>query len=136
MQIKQAIERVPGGLMLIPLLLGACVHTFAPDAGKYLGSFSNGLMTGTVPILAVWFFCMGATINLKATGVVLKKSGTLVLTSVAACGDTTAVPGPGDGLAGAGHWWDVAVPEIGDTEKLRKAYAGYLENAARQSVVN
>ncbi|MFC3529112.1 3D-(3,5/4)-trihydroxycyclohexane-1,2-dione acylhydrolase (decyclizing) [Paracoccus mangrovi] len=50
--------------------------------------------------------------------------------------DTTAVPGPGDGLAGAGHWWDVAVPEIGDTEKLRKAYAGYLENAARQSVVN
>ena len=50
--------------------------------------------------------------------------------------DTTAVPGPGDGLAGAGHWWDVAVPEVGDTEKLRKAYAGYLENAARQSVVN
>ena len=50
--------------------------------------------------------------------------------------DTTAVPGPGDGLAGAGHWWDVAVPEVGDTDKLRKAYDGYLENAARQSVVN
>ena len=82
MHIKKAIERVPGGLMLIPLLLGACVHTFAPDAGKYFGSFSNGLMTGTVPILAVWFFCMGATINLKATGVVLKKSGTLVLTKI------------------------------------------------------
>ena len=82
MHIKKAIERVPGGLMLIPLLLGACVHTFAPDAGKYFGSFTNGLMTGTVPILAVWFFCMGATINLKATGVVLKKSGTLVLTKI------------------------------------------------------
>lgn len=82
MEIQKTIERVPGGLMLIPLLLGACVHTFAADAGKYFGSFTNGLMTGTVPILAVWFFCMGATINLKATGVVLKKSGTLVLTKI------------------------------------------------------
>ncbi|MDR2329874.1 MAG: 2-keto-3-deoxygluconate permease, partial [Comamonas sp.] len=50
MEIQKTIERVPGGLMLIPLLLGACVHTFAPDAGKYFGSFTNGLMTGTVPI--------------------------------------------------------------------------------------
>jgi 2-keto-3-deoxygluconate permease len=40
-------------------------------------------MTGTVPILAVWFFCMGAGINIKATGTVLRKSGTLVLTKIA-----------------------------------------------------
>ncbi|NHF73451.1 3D-(3,5/4)-trihydroxycyclohexane-1,2-dione acylhydrolase (decyclizing) [Paracoccus xiamenensis] len=50
--------------------------------------------------------------------------------------DTTAAPGPGDGLEGAGHWWDVAVPAVGDTEKLRVAYAEYLENAARQRLVN
>jgi 2-keto-3-deoxygluconate permease len=81
--IKKAIDRVPGGLMLIPLILGACVHTFAPNAGKYFGSFTNGLITGTVPILAVWFFCMGATIDLRATGVVLRKSGTLLVTKMA-----------------------------------------------------
>jgi 2-keto-3-deoxygluconate permease len=80
MNIKKVIDRVPGGLMLIPLLLGACVHTFTPNAGKYLGSFTNGLITGTVPILAVWFFCMGATIDLRATGTVLRKSGTIVIT--------------------------------------------------------
>lgn len=73
MKLKKAIDRIPGGLMLVPLLLGACVHTFAPGAGKYLGSFTNGLISGTVPILAVWFFCMGATIDLRATGVVLRK---------------------------------------------------------------
>ena len=50
--------------------------------------------------------------------------------------DTTAAPGPGDGLAGAGHWWDVAVPQVGGTERLHRAYADYLENAARQRLVN
>ncbi|MFT4014671.1 MAG: 3D-(3,5/4)-trihydroxycyclohexane-1,2-dione acylhydrolase (decyclizing) [Paracoccus sp. (in: a-proteobacteria)] len=50
--------------------------------------------------------------------------------------DTTARPGPGDGLAGAGHWWDVAVPEVGSTERLRAAHAAYIENARRQALVN
>lgn len=79
MQIKKAIDRIPGGLMLVPLVLGALCKTFYPEAGKYFGSFSNGLITGTVPILAVWFFCMGATIDLRATGTVLRKSGNLVV---------------------------------------------------------
>lgn len=76
------MEKIPGGLMLVPLFLGAIIHTFAPESGEYFGSFTNGLMTGTVPILAVWFFCMGAGINIKATGTVLRKSGTLVLTKI------------------------------------------------------
>ena len=50
--------------------------------------------------------------------------------------DTTAQPGPGDGLEGAGHFWDVAVPEVGETAKLRAAYADYLTNIARQALVN
>lgn len=53
MKIKQAVDRIPGGLMLVPLFLGALCHTFFPGAGKYFGSFTNGLITGTVPILAV-----------------------------------------------------------------------------------
>ena len=75
MQIKRTIEKIPGGMMLVPLFLGALCHTFSPDAGKYFGSFTNGMITGTVPILAVWFFCMGASIKLSATGTVLRKSG-------------------------------------------------------------
>ncbi|MFN4062093.1 MAG: 3D-(3,5/4)-trihydroxycyclohexane-1,2-dione acylhydrolase (decyclizing) [Paracoccus hibiscisoli] len=50
--------------------------------------------------------------------------------------ETTARPGPGDGLEGAGHWWDVAVPATGDTDRLKQAYARYLDHAARQSLIN
>lgn len=82
MKILKAVEKIPGGLMLVPLVLGAICKTFAPGAGSYFGSFTNGLIAGTVPILAVWFFCMGATIDLKATGIVIKKSGTLLVTKI------------------------------------------------------
>ncbi|MDO5641873.1 MAG: 3D-(3,5/4)-trihydroxycyclohexane-1,2-dione acylhydrolase (decyclizing) [Paracoccus sp. (in: a-proteobacteria)] len=50
--------------------------------------------------------------------------------------DTTPETGPGDGLDGAGHWWDVAVPETGDTDRLRAAYDAYLRNASRQNLAN
>src|SRR5450432_1626049 len=79
-RIKEFVDRLPGGLMLTPLLLGALCKTFAPNAPAYFKGFTQGIMTGVIPILAVWFFCMGASIKLSATGTVLRKSGTLVLT--------------------------------------------------------
>ena len=83
MKIKATIDRIPGGLMLVPLLLGAILHTAAPGTAEYFGSFTKGIITGTLPILSVWFFCIGASIDLRATGTVLRKSGTLVLTKIA-----------------------------------------------------
>ena len=71
MRIKETIDRLPGGLMLAPLLLGALCKTFAPNAPAYFKGFTQGIMTGVIPILAVWFFCMGSSIKLSATGTVL-----------------------------------------------------------------
>jgi 3D-(3,5/4)-trihydroxycyclohexane-1,2-dione acylhydrolase (decyclizing) len=48
--------------------------------------------------------------------------------------DTDAVPGPGEG--GGGFWWDVAVPEIGRSEKLEAARADYVRNRSQQNLVN
>jgi 3D-(3,5/4)-trihydroxycyclohexane-1,2-dione acylhydrolase (decyclizing) len=48
--------------------------------------------------------------------------------------DTDPTDGPGFGEAG--HWWDVAVPEVGTTDKLKQAYARYLDGAAKQNTVN
>lgn len=45
-------------------------------------------------------------------------------------------PSHGPGFGEAGHWWDVAVPETGDGEKLQQARAHYLEAQARQNLVN
>jgi 2-keto-3-deoxygluconate permease len=83
MRILSNIEKIPGGLMIVPLFLGAILHTFFPGTGKYFGSFTNGIISGTIPILAVWLFCLGSSINLSATGTVLRKSGTLVCTKIA-----------------------------------------------------
>ncbi|MDT8330698.1 2-keto-3-deoxygluconate transporter [Roseomonas gilardii] len=91
MRIKDTIDRIPGGLMLMPLLLGALCKTFAPGAPLYFKGFTQGIMTGVIPILAVWFFCMGASIKLSATGTVLRKSGTLVLTKLIAAWIITLV---------------------------------------------
>ena len=80
--IKRTIERIPGGMMIVPLLIGSLVATFMPDTPKFFGSFTNALFTGALPILAVFYVCMGASINIKATPYLLKKGGTLLITKV------------------------------------------------------
>ncbi|QFS83041.1 3D-(3,5/4)-trihydroxycyclohexane-1,2-dione acylhydrolase (decyclizing) [Roseivivax sp. THAF197b] len=45
-------------------------------------------------------------------------------------------PDIGPGFGDAGHWWDVAVPEVGSTDALKRAYTAYLDNKQRQRLVN
>ena len=81
--IKRAIERVPGGMMVVPLLLGAIIATFFPGTPKFFGSFTGALFSGALTILAVFYVCMGASIDFKATPYILKKGGTLFVVKVA-----------------------------------------------------
>ena len=46
--------------------------------------------------------------------------------------DTDAVPGTDIG----GHWWDVAVPQAGDADRLERARHRYDANAALQRIFN
>lgn len=80
--IKRAIERVPGGMMVVPLLLGALITTFFPGTPKFFGSFTGALFTGALPILAVFYVCMGASISVSATPYIIKKGGTLFAVKV------------------------------------------------------
>ena len=80
--IKRTIERVPGGMMIVPLFTGAIINTFFPNIAKFFGSFTGALFTGALPVLAVFYVCMGATIEVSATGYILKKGGALFLTKI------------------------------------------------------
>jgi 2-keto-3-deoxygluconate permease len=81
--IKRAIEKVPGGMMTVPLLLGALVAAFFPNTAKFFGSFTGALFSGgALTILAVFYVCMGASIDIKATPYIVKKGGTLLIVKV------------------------------------------------------
>jgi len=80
--IKRAIEKVPGGMMVVPLLVGALIATFFPDTPKFFGSFTGALFSGALTILAVFYVCMGASIDFRATPYIAKKGGTLLIVKV------------------------------------------------------
>src|SRR5260221_353894 len=80
--IKRTVERMPGGMMVVPLLAGCIIATFAPDLPKFFGSFTAALFSGALPILAVFYVCMGSTIDLKMTGYIAKKGGSLFATKI------------------------------------------------------
>jgi 2-keto-3-deoxygluconate permease len=80
--IKQMIEKVPGGMMVVPLLVGALIATFFPDTPKFFGSFTGALFSGALTILAVFYVCMGASIDFRATPYIVKKGGTLLIVKV------------------------------------------------------
>jgi len=82
--IKRTIDRLPGGMMIVPLFAGALVATAWPGAGIYFGSFTGALFSGALPILAVFYVCLGATIELQATPEIVRKGGALFAAKVLA----------------------------------------------------
>lgn len=78
MRIKETIDRIPGGLMIIPLLLGAIINTLFPKA-LMIGGFTTAMFKqGALPILGVFLFCMGSQMSFKVAPRSLKKG--LILT--------------------------------------------------------
>lgn len=65
--------------MIIPLFLGAALNTFAPNTAEFFGGFTGALITGTLPILGVFIFCVGATIDFRSSGYIARKGMTLLL---------------------------------------------------------
>src|SRR3569833_1148625 len=80
--IKRFADRVPGGMMTLPLALGALIVTFVPSAPGVFGSFTGALFTGSLPILAVFYVCIGATVSVHSLPRVLRKGGVLLATKV------------------------------------------------------
>ncbi len=80
--IMKMINKVPGGMMVVFLFLGAIINTFAPQT-LMIGSFTTALFkNGAMPLIAVLLFCSGSQITIKTAGVALYKGIILNVTKV------------------------------------------------------
>src|SRR5699024_10000912 len=80
MKIKATIEKIPGGMMVVPLLLAATLNTFAPNLLR-IGNFTEALFVdGASTLIALFLLCTGAQINFRNVGVSLGKGATLLVT--------------------------------------------------------
>lgn len=74
------MQRVPGGLIIVPMLIGVLCNTFIPNVLE-LGGFTTGMFkTGTSCLLGMFLLLNGASINVKKIGMPLYKG--FVLTAM------------------------------------------------------
>lgn len=81
------MRKIPGGLLLIPMLISALVNTFAPGFLGKFGGLTEALLTakGTGYVVGLVCFCSAAMLDIKSLGKVLKKQGVLLLVKILAC---------------------------------------------------
>ena len=73
MQILKTINKVPGGLMVVPLFIGMIINTFFPNLLK-IGGFTQALSdVGYPTILGMYLFTVGTKMTLNAAPRMLKR---------------------------------------------------------------
>jgi 2-keto-3-deoxygluconate permease len=82
MNIFDRVQKIPGGLMVVPLFIGAIINTFAPGIIQ-IGGFTEALGAKGFPTLcAAYLFCVGTKMTLKAAPVMLKRGFSILLAKV------------------------------------------------------
>src|SRR6266852_4147221 len=91
MKIYRSINRVPGGMMVVPLFIGMLINTFFPDLLK-IGGFTQALTgVGYPTILGMYLFTVGTKITVttapkmlaRGLGIMVAKVGTATIFALA-----------------------------------------------------
>ncbi|MBC2931706.1 2-keto-3-deoxygluconate permease [Nocardioides sp. zg-1228] len=77
--LYQMMNRIPGGLMLIPLIIGSLLGTFAMGFLE-MGSFTTALFQqSALPLIALLIFATGTQVTIKTSGPVLATAGVVLI---------------------------------------------------------
>lgn len=76
-------HRFPGDLIVVPMVLGVIVNSLIPQALN-IGSFWTAMTrNGTVALVGVFLFFIGASMNIRSTGRAVAKGTVIILTKIA-----------------------------------------------------
>lgn len=77
--IKKTLDKIPGGMMIVPLFLGVLVNTFFPQFLE-IGGFTTALFSksASTTILACFMFLIGSQIHFKLAPKAIKKGALLI----------------------------------------------------------
>ncbi|MFP3396000.1 2-keto-3-deoxygluconate permease [Brevibacterium sp. H602] len=84
MNILKYASKIPGGLMIIPLLLGATINTLFPQVLEIGGFTQAAFKDGANAVIGVYLFIMGSQLTVRSTGPVLQKGFAILLGKIAA----------------------------------------------------
>mgnify|MGYP000240687446 FL=1 len=62
--IMRFLKKIPAGMMVVPMLLGAIINTFLPEVTN-IGSFTTAVFTsaGANTAIGIQLFCLGTTLR-------------------------------------------------------------------------
>lgn len=82
--IMKLLKKIPGGMMVVPLLLGSIINTFLPQVVG-IGSYTTAIFTnaGAAAAMGIQLFCLGTTLQVKDMPKVIKRGGILLLAKFA-----------------------------------------------------
>ena len=83
--IMNFLKKVPAGMMIVPLLIGAILNTFCSSilqvGSLTTATFSNA---GAATAMGIQLVCLGTTLRFNELGSVLKRGGVLLISKFVA----------------------------------------------------